>query len=221
MAGRQGSPYEKPTAVHTRTLTSETPNLFGNGLALYCAGDLSLLDQPSVAIVGTRNVSADGAARARRLARELAARDVVVVSGLAHGVDTEALGAALEARGRVIAVIGTGLDIAYPARNKRMQEQIWREHLLVSQFAAGTRVYKSNFPARNKTMAHIARATVIVEAGSTSGTIHQASACVKQGRPLFFMRSFVDNPDVTWPASFLSEPTVSVLDTVDDVLAVL
>src|SRR5207247_10097113 len=104
---------------------------------------------------------------------------IVVVSGLARGVDTEALSAAIAAGGRVIAVIGTPIDKAYPAENKRLQEQIYSEHLLISQFPPGRRVYQSNFPERNKLMAAISDATVIIEAGETSGTLHQAAAWVR------------------------------------------
>jgi hypothetical protein len=104
---------------------------------LWCVGNISLLKRKCVAIVGTRQPTENGRARARRLARELVAYDVVVVSGLARGVDAEALNAAMEAKGNVVAVIGTPIDRAYPADNKVMQERIYREHLLVSQFRAG------------------------------------------------------------------------------------
>src|SRR5262245_23959093 len=128
---------------------------------LWCAGDISLVKHPAVAIVGTRNVSSEGAARARRLARDLVRAGVVIVSGLAKGVDTCALTSAIENGGRVIAVIGTPLDKAYPAENKNLQERIYCEHLLISQFKPDTRVFPSNFPERNKLMAAISDATVI------------------------------------------------------------
>src|SRR5216684_6095013 len=144
---------------------------------LYIAGDASLLRLPCVAIVGTRQVSREGAARARRLARELVANGVAVMSGLAKGIDTEALTSALEASGRVIAVIGTPLNKAYPAENRQLQAKIYREHLLISPFRDGSVVQKSFFPHRNKVMAALSDATVIVEAGDTSGALHQAKEC--------------------------------------------
>ena len=147
------------------------------GPRLWCAGDLSLIRNPAVAVVGTRDVSPEGAARARRLARELVAAGVTVVSGLARGVDTEALTAAIGAGGRVVAVIGTPIDKAYPTENRRLQELIYREHLLISQFEPGGRTFQNHFPQRNRLMAALTDASAIVEAGETSGTLHQATEC--------------------------------------------
>jgi DNA processing protein len=188
---------------------------------LYCAGDRSLITRPSVAIIGTRAPSRLGIARARRLARELAQAGVVVASGLARGVDTEALTAAMDAGGRVIAVIGTPLDKAYPAENRRLQEQIYHDHLLISQFAPGQRVRQSNFPVRNRLMAALTDATVIIEAGEASGTLHQANACVRLERWLFIARSAVDDPHLKWPAGFVDRPRVRVLNATSEVLDVL
>ena len=188
---------------------------------LWYAGDLGLVQRRAVSIVGTRAVSAEGAARARRLARELAHAEMVVVSGLARGVDTEALNAAMAAGGRVIAVIGTPLDKAYPAENKRLQEKIYSEHLLISQFAPGQRVFQSNFPERNKLMAAISAATVIIEAGETSGTLHQAAECVRLNRWLFIAKSVLENPALHWPTKFRDYPKVRPLTETADILRVL
>lgn len=183
----------------------------GAEAGIFAAGDLDLLQRPCVAIVGTRNVSPEGAKRARRLARELAEQGVVVVSGLAKGVDTEALTAALDAGGRVVAVIGTALDRAYPAENKRLQERIYSEHLLLSQFRPGDAVHPRNFPQRNKLMAAVADATVIIEASDTSGTLHQASECLRLGRWLFVANSITEDRRLTWPARFVGKEHVEVL----------
>ncbi|HEV3063371.1 MAG TPA: DNA-processing protein DprA [Vicinamibacterales bacterium] len=188
---------------------------------LYCAGDRSLIERPRVAIIGTRDPSSAGAGRARRLARELAGAGVVVVSGLAKGIDTEALAAAIEAAGRVIAVIGTPLDRAYPGENKRLQERIYHEHLLISQFAPGQRVFQRNFPVRNRLMAALSDATVIVEAGESSGTFHQAVACERLGRWLFIARTVADDPHLRWPADFIGKPRVRVLNATTDILTEL
>jgi DNA processing protein len=191
------------------------------GPPLWCAGDTALIERPCVAIVGTRQVSVEGAARARRLARGLAERDVVIVSGLARGVDTEALNAAIEAGGRVVAVIGTPIDRAYPAENARLQENIYRDHLLVSQFAPGSRVFPSHFPERNKLMAALSDATVIIEAGEGSGTLHQAAECVRLGRALFIAENVLQNSALTWPATFTPYPNVHRLSRIEDVLTSL
>ena len=188
---------------------------------VWCVGDESLLRKKCVAIVGTRNVSVEGTARSRRLARELVSAGVVIVSGLAKGVDTEALTAAMEAGGKVVAVIGTPIDRSYPAENKHVQELIYREHLLISQFAPGEQVYPSNFPERNKLMAALSDATAITEAGDTSGTLHQAAECVRLGRWLFIAKSVVDDVSLQWPTRFLGQPKVSSFSSTGDILTAI
>jgi DNA processing protein len=190
-----------------------------NGPSLWCAGDLDLIQSCVVAVVGTREVSPDGAARARKLGRQLAQNNVVVMSGLARGVDTEVLTSAVEHGGRVIAVIGTPVDRAYPAENTALQQEIAAKHLLISQFAPGARVFKGNFPERNKLMAALSDATVIIEAGETSGTLHQAVECVRLGRRLFIARSLMDDPHLQWPARFRHYPNVSTMTAVEDVIS--
>ena len=187
-------------------------------LDMFCAGDQSLVRHRSVAVVGSRKVSPEGVKRTQRLARELVLAQVVVVSGLALGVDIAAHRTAIEAGGKTIAVIGTPLDTAYPVEHAAIQEQIYRDHLLMSQFALGSRIYPTNFPQRNKIMAAITDATVIVEASDTSGALHQAVECGRLGRWLFIMRSVVDDPKVTWPRKFLKSSTVQVLDRTTDLL---
>jgi DNA processing protein len=173
-----------------------------------------------VAIVGTRDVSDLGARRARRLARELVAADMVIASGLAKGVDTEALTAAISAGGRVVAVIGTPIDRAYPVENERVQEEIYRNHLLISQFHPGDRVFPSNFPERNKTMAAVSDATVIIEASDTSGTLHQAAECVRLGRWLFIANAVIED-GLQWPAKFSEYPKVCILRDSSQILGAL
>jgi DNA processing protein len=188
---------------------------------LWCAGETGLVRRPCIAIVGARDVSSEGAGRARQLARDLAAAGVVVVSGLARGVDTEALTAAIEARGRVIAVIGTPIDKAYPTENRRLQERIYREHLLISPFPPGQRVFRGNFPERNRLMAAVSDASVIVEADDVSGALHQAAECVRLGRWMFIARAVMEDPALRWPGRFAKEPTVKVLTETADILGVL
>jgi len=193
----------------------------GLGAKIWMAGDVSLVKQPCVAVVGARNVSPEGAARSRRLGRELAQAGVVVVSGLARGVDTEALTAAMEAKGRVIAVIGTPIARAYPAENNQLQEKIYREHLLVSQFPPDRKVFPSNFPERNKLMAAISDGTVIIEASDESGSLHQAVECTRLGRWLFIAKSLAENPTLRWPKDFLHYATTKVLNQTSDIVDLL
>jgi DNA processing protein len=180
---------------------------------LFYAGDLSLLARRSVAVVGARAVSEEGAARARRLARELGAAGIVVVSGLAKGVDVNAHTAAVAAGGTTVAVIGTPLDIAYPAEHAALQEEIAARFLLISPFASGSRVFQSNFPKRNRVMAALTDGTVIVEASDSSGTLHQAVECERLGRWLFILRSVYENPRLDWPKRFENYSRFRVVDT--------
>ena len=225
-------PYVPPSDVSTSTLgelilgTRSIPEhrqermgfrSQNSGAKVWLAGDISLIRKPCVSVVGAREVSKEGAARARRLAKELAQAGIVIVSGLAKGVDTEALTEAVNAGGRVIAVIGTPIDRAYPAENKRLQEKIYRDHLLISQFAPGKRVFPSNFPERNQLMAAISDATVIIEASDTSGSLHQAVECSRLGRWLFIAKSLAENPSLTWPQKFLAYPTTRVLTQISDI----
>lgn len=210
----------RPIPVNQQKRFGITPEC-ESGIELWSAGDLSLLRHRCVAIVGARKVSPEGAARARRIARELAKAGFVIVSGLASGVDTEALTTAIEEGGRVVAVIGTGLDKASPVANKRLQERIYTDHLLISQFEAGRQVFPSNFPERNKLMAALSDATIIVEASDTSGSLHQAAECVRLGRWLFIANSLVENPALTWPGQFMSYPVTKRLRSVDDILNTL
>jgi DNA processing protein len=233
--GRPSAPYVPPSNVATTTraaLLSGARSLpdraaqasLAFGLVdrdrLWCAGDIGLAQRPCVAIVGTRQPSSEGERRAARLARELAEASVVVVSGLAAGIDHAAHVAAIEAGGSTIAVIGTPIDRNYPAAHAELQMEIARHHLLVSQFAPGTRTFPAMFPERNKLMAALTDATVIVEAGETSGTIHQAAECVRLGRWLFFMKSLVDQRH-SWVDGFLKQAGVRVLCSTSDVLSLV
>jgi DNA processing protein len=193
----------------------------GLDLKIWCAGDFSLIKKRSVAVVGTRNTSFAGAARARRIAKELSEEGIVIFSGLAKGIDTEALSSAIAVGGKVVAVIGTPIDKAYPAENKRLQEDIYRNHLLVSQFYPGQRVFPSHFPERNKLMAALSDATAIMEAGETSGTVHQAAECVRLNRWLFIAQSVMNDESLTWPRKFESYPRFRVLKETADILSAL
>lgn len=186
--------------------------------SVYYAGNLGVLKRPAVSIVGTRDVSPEGRKRATRLARELVAAGVTIVSGLAKGVDTAAMTAAVEHGGSVAGVIGTPLDKAYPAENSDLQEIVWSDHLLLSPFQIGEQTFRSNFPKRNRVMAAVSDATVIVEASDTSGTLHQAAECGRLNRWLFIMRSVVDDTSLTWPAKFLGDKNVRVLASTNELI---
>lgn len=160
---------------------------------LWVAGDVGLLrNGPRVSVVGSRGVTPEGHARTRKLVAALVERGMVVVSGLALGVDTVAHTTAIARGGRTIAVLGTALDQVSPVQNRGLQERIMREHLAVSQFSPGQVVHRGNFPARNRTMALLSEATVVVEASAQSGTEHQAWEALRLGRLLFVLKSVAE-----------------------------
>ncbi len=172
--------------------------------ALFTAGDTRLLEVGArVSIVGDRDASPEGIRRASRLASLLAGHNIVVVSGLEEGIDTAAHTAAIESGGRTMAVIATPLDQVYPKKNVALQQLIARDHLLVSQFPQSSPVRRRNFLMRNRTMALIADATVIIEAGDTSGLLHQGRETLRLGRPLFIVNFVADDPGLTWPGTML------------------
>ncbi len=188
---------------------------------LFTRGDPLLLHSPAISIVGTRVPSTAGVRRAQKLAFLLAERGFVVVSGLAKGIDHAAHVGALSVGGRTIAVIGTPLDISYPAENRELQELIARTNLLVSQFPFTHPVRPYTFPMRNYTMSAISLATVIVEAKQGSGALYQAQYALQQGRKLFIMNHLFAEPGLNWPAKFKGKPGVHVLKEVEDLVSVI
>lgn len=187
---------------------------------LWTRGDATLLERhPRVTIVGTRHPSAEGERRVKRLVRELVKVNAVIVSGLAQGVDTIAHTETIALGARTIAVIGTPIDEVFPKQNAALQRKIGETNLIVSEFAPGTPTSKGNFPRRNRTMALIADASVIVEAGESSGTQSQGWEAIRLGRPLFLLKSLVES-GVEW-ASKMVEHGAFVLHDIDDLLEVL
>lgn len=188
---------------------------------LYVAGDVAVLRAgPRVSIVGSRAASPAALQRATRLARELAKHGIVIVSGLAKGIDTAAHLGAIESGGRTIAVLGTPLDQVYPKENRGLQDRLMREHLVISQYAPGTATRPSNFPRRNRTMALLSQATVIVEAGESSGSLSQGWEALRLGRALFIMRSVAEDASLKWPRDMLGYGA-QILTSTEDVLEVL
>jgi len=186
---------------------------------LYYQGNWDLAYSPRrVAIVGTRSPTDEGIRRARKLTALLVKENYTIVSGLAKGIDTIAHGTAIAHGGGTIAVIGTPLDHAYPKENAELQRQIAREHLLISQVPVllyARRSWQWNrlfFPERNVTMSALSHATVIVEAGDTSGTLIQARAALAQKRLLFILDSNFRNPKLKWPHKYEEKGAIRVQD---------
>jgi DNA processing protein len=167
-----------PTAL--RSIFDPPPGLFLRG-----DGPAELLDRQAVAIVGARACSAYGSHVARALGRELAAAGLVVVSGMARGVDGEAHRGALEAEGRTVAVLGCGVDRDYPAAHAELARRICASGLVVSEYPPGVEPAPWRFPARNRIVAGLAAATVVVEARERSGALITADLALEEGREVF------------------------------------
>lgn len=190
---------------------------------LWAAGHPEILATgPRVAVVGSRKLSADGEQRARDVARFLVDQGVVVVSGLAEGADTIAHRTTIDAGGRTIAVLGTPIHAHYPSFNRELQRQIGRDHLLLSQFPPGTPIQRGNFVIRNRLMALIADASIIVEAGDSSGTLSQGWEALRLGRQLFILEPVAKDSALSWPAKMVEYGAVPLpIDRFEDILEAL
>lgn len=185
---------------------------------LYYQGNWELTYLPSVAVVGTRHPTQEGIERTKYLVKRLVEDKIAVVSGLAKGIDTAAHKAAIDADGVTISVIGTPLNQYYPPENRDLQDKIARDHLLISQVPFSRyskQTYRENrlfFPERNVTMSALTQATIIVEAGETSGTLVQAKAALQQGRKLIILENNFLNPSLTWPKKFAEKGALRAKD---------
>jgi DNA processing protein len=180
---------------------------------LFVAGKIEIpLPRPRVAIVGSRQASPKGLETARSIARILANEGAIIVSGLAAGVDAAAHSGAIDAGGRTIAVLGTPLNRSFPAKNGKLQQLIMREHLAVSQFPIGHETLPRDFVLRNRTMALIANASIIVEAGEGSGSLSQGWEALRLGRPLFIWKSILENDALKWPREMLEYGAIALED---------
>lgn len=187
---------------------------------LFIRGDgPSTRDLRSVCVVGTRNASELGIKQAKTAARRLAENGVTVVSGLARGVDTAAHTATLDAGGRTIAVIGTGITRTYPKENAELTERIVESGAVVSQFWPTASPASWSFPRRNVVMSGIAQGTLVIEASKTSGAKMQARLALEHGKHAFLIRSLVTNQP--WAANYVATRGAIEVDDADNVLQYL
>ncbi|MFW5852944.1 MAG: DNA-processing protein DprA [Nanoarchaeota archaeon] len=169
---------------------------------LFTIGNKELLKRRCVSVIGTRNPSMTGIQNAKKITKFLVNNDVVVVSGLAKGIDTVAHTTTIKNNGKTIAVLGTPLDQCYPTENELLLQEIKKNHLAVSQFEVGNKVFPSNFPTRNRTMALLSQASIIIEAGEKSGTMHQGWEALRLGRQLFITEDLIKR-DLLWTKKLL------------------
>jgi DNA processing protein len=163
-------------------------------LLLYAQGRVELLQATSIAVVGSRNPTAQGGDNARAFAKHLSQAGLTVVSGLALGIDGAAHDGALDGPGSTIAVMGTGADRIYPAKHRSLAHRIASEGLLLTEFEIGTPPLAENFPQRNRIIAGLARGTLVVEAALPSGSLSTARAAVEAGREVFAIPGSIHSP---------------------------
>jgi len=164
---------------------------------LYVRGDTQVLNLPSLSIVGTRKPTLYGTQMAQRLGRELAARGLVIVSGLARGIDAIGHQGALDANGRAIGVLGTGIDLCYPKENKKLYEKVLERGAIISEFPLKTHPAPENFPVRNRIVAGMPLGVVVVEGAEYSGSLITSRLAMEFGREVFGVPG-----NVTQPVSF-------------------
>jgi DNA processing protein len=192
--------------------------LYDPPLVLYIKGALDPDDVMSVALVGTRAPTWYGRSQTERFARLLAARDVAVTSGLARGIDTIAHEATLQAGGRTIAVIGSGLRNIYPAENARLAERVGSRGALCSEFCLHASPNPRNFPRRNRIISGLSRGVLVVEAGARSGALITADWALEQGREVFAIPGRIDSPQSAGCHALLKQGAAKLVVSVEDIL---
>jgi DNA processing protein len=196
--------------ANLRTVHNRPPFLFARG-QLDAEADAS-----AVAVVGTRRATAEGLRTARRIATDLVEAGYTVASGLADGVDGAAHTAALEAGGRTVAVVGTGLRLCYPPKHEALQQRVAQSGAVLSQFWPDAPPTKQSFPMRNVVMSGYSLATVVVEASSTSGAKMQATRALDHGRPVFLLARLLEHD---WAREYADLPGTYVVRTAREILA--
>ncbi len=184
---------------------------------LYVRGRIELLNRPSLAIVGSRNPTPQGLKTAEDFARNLAAQNLCIVSGLALGIDAAAHRGALAGEGETVAVIGTGADRIYPARNKELAIAIAEHGAIVSEFPLGTPPLAANFPRRNRIISGLSHGVLVVEAAPESGSLITARLAAEQGREVFAIPGSIHSP-MSRGCHKLIKQGAKLVETAEDVL---
>lgn len=186
-------------------------------LVLYAQGDLTSLCQPAIAVVGTRKPSITGRETARQFSFELASRGVAIVSGLALGVDAQAHQGCLDAHGKTIAVMATGIDCIYPRSHSKLAQLICQNGLLISEFPLKSAPVAGHFPRRNRIISGLSLATLVVEAATKSGSLITARYALEQNRDVLAIPGSIYNPN-SRGCHYLLQQGAKLVTSCDDVL---
>jgi DNA processing protein len=214
----------KATDAGVAVVTMDDPSypprlkeIYDPPLILYVRGNLEILTKPGIAMVGTRHPTPYGSGMAERLACDLAAQGLVIISGMARGVDTASHRGAITAKGKTLAVFGTGVDVIYPKENSRLSEQILAlGGALISEFSLGTFAAPQNFPIRNRILSGMSIGVLVVEAAEYSGTRITARCALEQNRDVFAVPGNVTNKN-SWGPNTLIKQGAKLVATWEDV----
>jgi DNA processing protein len=186
-------------------------------VVLFVKGSVEVLAQPGIAVVGTRHPTPYGSGMAERLSTDLASRGLVIISGLARGVDTASHRGAVAAKGRTVAVLGTGIDVMYPKENSRLAEQIVAlGGALITEFPVGTSPTPQNFPIRNRIISGMSAGVLVVEAAEYSGTRITSRCALEQNRDVYAVPGNVTNKN-SWGPNTLIKQGAKLVATWEDV----
>jgi DNA processing protein len=186
-------------------------------LMLYAKGRIELLSLPSLAVVGSRNATTQGVINAEKFSEVLSQAGLTIVSGLALGIDTAAHQGGLRGPGGTVAVIGTGADIVYPARNRSLAHQIAAGGCIVSEYSLGTPAIAANFPRRNRIISGLAQGVLVVEAAAQSGSLITARMAAEQGRDVFAIPGSIHSP-LSKGCHLLIKQGAKLVESAQDVL---
>jgi DNA processing protein len=204
-------------SMHDPFYPPRLKEIYDPPLVLYVQGNPEVLTQPGIAMVGTRHPTPYGSGMAERLGCDLAAQGLVIISGMARGIDTASHRGAISAKGKTIAVFGTGVDVIYPKENSRLSEQIVAlGGALISEFALGTHPAPQNFPIRNRILSGMSVGVLVVEAAEYSGTRITARCALEQNRDVFAVPGNVTNKN-SWGPNTLIKQGAKLIATWEDV----
>lgn len=183
----------------------------------YAKGNLDCLQRPCIAIVGSRNASPQGEKNSEDFSQALAQHNYCIVSGMALGIDGAAHRGALKVKGKTIAVVGTGLDIVYPAHHRDLAHRIVEQGLIISEFGLGTPSHAQNFPRRNRIISGLSQGCLVVEANTQSGSLITARFATEQGREVFAIPGSIHSP-LSKGCHDLIKQGAKLVDSIQDIL---
>lgn len=193
-------------------------NIQNRPIVLFYKGDISIVDEYSIAIVGSRNCSDYGRKCADFISNEIAIRKICIVSGLAIGIDSIGHIAALNNKSNTIAIIGNGLDNIYPSKNKKLAESIIKNGgLIISEFVVGTKPFKQNFPRRNRIISGLSDSVIVIEGSKKSGSLITAGYAIEQGKEVFAVPGSIFSPNSEGTNELIKDGA-NLLTSTDDVI---